>query len=386
MQAIRNILHHWPGLWRYPNLLVTLERVDTERTTATTLAKGLIDGLASPRSPQDCLLSLLDRGEFQMAERVLGTEDFKTAIDLNDYEALCQELDMARHRAADDIRSRIAVLGARASRVGLPSEPPADMDSALDKRITEAQALLDGWEDIIQRKENEVADEMRRSIKKTLEKIDEKATPGITAWQASVERCLKAREYEIARFLVASRPAAEVPEEPLLVPRRPQWPWHESLVEVLQWFDGTQSSPPEFHARWRHDPTDVPAAQLLNVLSQVANSGAIDIDSAREFANALDSFLGRAGMDREVIMRGNWFETRLHAPIDLRLPCFARYDSVGVRLWIPRTKDASPLDELESETSGLCFQPDENVPTPIGIVSFDSWILLRLFADASVDA
>ena len=381
MQALQNILHRWHELWRYPDVLVVLEQADDEEAAAATLAKGLIDGFASPRSPRECLLSLLRRGEFQAAERVLEIPSFESAVGPDDHEALFQELDKTRRRAIEEIRARAAVLKARASRVELSSEAPAHMDDAIGKRVAEAQTLLDEWEDEIQRKEVEVAGELQRELERATETTDKEAPPEMAAWQESVERCLKAREYKAARFLVKLGPAATMPDEPLVIPRRPRWPWNESLEEVLQWFEGTQASYPEFHAKWRHDSTDMPAVRFLNVLKLATDSVITDADSAHEFADALDSFLGREGMDREVIARGNWFETRLHAPVDPRLPCFAANDSIGVRLWIPRARDAAPLDDLGDEASGLCFLPYENVPCPKGIVGFDSWTLLRLFAD-----
>ena len=381
MQGFRNILDQWHELWRHPDLLVTLEQAAGEEPAAPTLAKSLIDGLASPRSPRDCLLSLLQAGEFQAAERVLETAGSEAAIGPGDHEALFRELDEARRRAAEEVRARTAVLEARAGRVGLPGEAPVGMDDLLDRQVTAAQILLDGWEDKIRRKEAEVASELQRRLEKATGTIDEQTTPGMAAWQTSVERCLEAREYEAARFLVESGPGVESPDEPLVVPRRPRWPWNESLGEVLQWFEGTRPSPPEFHARWRHDSTDMPAVRLLDVLGRVADSGITDVDSARELADALDCFLGREEMARKVVARGSWFETRLHAPVDPRLPCFTLNDSVGVRFWIPRTMDAAPLDELAGERSGLCFLLDENLPSPGGIVGFDPRSLLRLFAD-----
>ena len=381
MLELQKILRQWHELWRYPDLLVALEQADAEEAVAASFAKGLIDGLASPQSPRECLLSLLRRGEFQAAKRVLEMASFEAVVDADDHEALFQELDKSRRRAADKIHARAAVLGARASRVELPSEAPPSMGDVIDKRVTEALIFLDVWENKIQKRETAVAGELRRDLKKAMETTDKEITPGMAAWQESVERCLKAQEYEAARFLVESGPGVTVPDESFVVPRRPRWPWNESLEVVLQWFEDTQSAPPDFHARWRHNATDMPAVRLLNVLKHVADSGVTDDDSARELADALDGFLGREGIDREVIARGNWFETRLHAPVDPRLPCFAASDSAGVYLWIPRIWDAAPLVDLEAETSGLCFLRDESIPCPKGVVGFDSWTLLKLFAD-----
>ena len=381
MSTLRKILNQWNELWRYPDLILALEQTDADDSGPEILAKGLIGGLASPRSPRECLLSLLRGGEFESAERVLETASFEAAASQDDREALFQELDRARRDAAEQVRMRTATLQGRASRVGLPGVAPVNVDDVVEKRVTESQSLLDGWEDEIRRKEVEVTEELQRRLGEATSAIDEETTPGTAAWKESVERCLEAREYEAARFLMESGPVAGVPDEPLFVPRRPKWPWDKSLGEVLRWFDGAQPSHHEFLARWQHDSDDMPAVRLLNALEQVADSGVTNVDAARELAGALDGFLGREGMNRKVVVRGSWFETTLYGLDDPRLPCFARKDSVGVRLWIPKTREAEPLDGLEGDASGLCFQPDQGVQCPIGVVSFDSWTLLRLFAD-----
>lgn len=266
----------------------------------------------------------------------------------------------------------------------LPDQAPAGVDKVIEIRITESQSLLDEWEENIRRKEAEFREEIQRRLDEATVAIDGETTPGTAAWKESVERCLEAREYEAACFLMESGPAARVPDEPdepLFIPRRPPWPWDEPLGEVLQWFQDTQPSPHEFHAGWRHDSNDKPAARLLNALQKVEDSGVADIESAREFADALDGFLGCEEMEREVAVQGNWFETTLHGLDDPRLPCFALIDSVGVRLWIPGAKEAGPLDGLEGDAPGLCFLPDQDIQFPDGVVGFDSWTLLRMFAD-----
>ena len=384
MQAFRDILYQWNELWRYPDLLVTLEQTNAQRPNPEIFAKELIAGLASPQSPRECLLSLLRSGEFQSAERVLETASFGAASSPDDHEALLQELDRARRDAEEEVRARTATLQARASSVGLLGQAPAGVDEVIERRITESQSLLDGWEDQIRKKEAEFEEELQRRLNEATVAIDGKKTPGTAAWKKSVERCLEAREYEAARFLMESGPAAKVPDEPdepLFIPRRPPWPWDEPLGEVLQWFQDTQPSPREFHAGWRHDSNDRPAARLLNALQKVEDSGVADFESAREFADALDGFLGCEEMEREVAARGNWFETTLRGLDDPRLPCFALDDSVGVRLWIPGARDAGPLDGLEDDALGLCFLPDQDVQYPDGVVGFDSWTLLRMFAD-----
>ena len=381
MQALRNILNQWNELWRYPDLIVALEQTDAEESSPKILAKCLIVGLASPQSPRECLQSLLRVGEFHSAERVLETAGFASAVSQDDHEALFQELDKARRDAVEDVGARIVALQARAGRVGLPGMAPVSVNDVVEKRVPESQSMLDRWEAEIRGQEATVTGEIQRRLGEATDAIDAETTLRTAAWNETVERCLKAREYEAARFLMKSGPAGGVPDEPLFVPRRPQWPWNESLGEVLQWFQDTQPSHHEFHARWRHDSDDKPAVRLLSSLEQVADSGVADVDSAREFASALDGFLGREANGRKVVPRGNWFETTLHGPDDPRLPCFAHNDSVGVRLWIPRTSEAEPLDGVESDALGLCFQPDQSVQCPNGVVGFDSWTLLRLFAD-----
>ena len=153
MLVLRNILNQWDELWRYPDLVVALEQTDAEDFSPKIFAKGLIVGLASLRSPQECLLSLLRGGEFQSAERVLDSASFEAAVNPDDHEALFQELDKARRDAAEEVRARTAALQARASRVGLPGMVPVDV---VEKRVPESQSLLDGWEVEIRRREAEV--------------------------------------------------------------------------------------------------------------------------------------------------------------------------------------------------------------------------------------
>jgi len=381
MNDIRDILGAWSEAWRYPELLVAMARGPGGDNDAEALVKGLLEGLASPRPPQESVLSLVRAGEFAAARRVIDSDAFGTAVGEGDREVLSKALDEARGRAVEEVHARAAALEARARRAGLTTTMPGGIDGAIDSRRSDADSLLDGWEEKVRSAEANVSGELQRRLGEVTEKPEEEATPQTTAWRASVQRCLDAREYEAARFLLDSGPRAVIHVEPFLVPRRPRWPWDEPLAEVLQWFAGTRPSPPEFHDKWRHDPGDRPAARLVEVLARVASIGLPDVESARVFATCLDGFLGQEAAETVVNDRGAWFETRLRAAVDPRLPCLGASGPDGARLWIPRIRDAHPPEGHPQEAMGICFLPAGGASCPARTIAFDSWTLLPLLAD-----
>lgn len=380
MQALRDILDHWPDAWRYPELMAMLVRAGVEIDPGA-LAKGVIDGIASPRPPQEALVSLLRAGEFQAAARVMETQEFRAAIEASDYAVLSRALDDARREALEEIHARAAALEARARRVGLKNVEPTGIDAAVNERAADAGALLDRSEHEILREEANVSERLRQRLDEVLGETHDEPSPGIAVWKGSVERCLEAREYEAARFLFEAGPTAAAPDEPMMVPRRPRWPWEEPPEEVVQWLQGTRPAPPEFYARWRYDPDDKPAARLVELLGYISSAGIPDDATAREVADALDSFLGHEVSGREVAVQGDWFLTRLHAPVDARLPCMGALGSYGVRLWLPRTANAAPPDESVGDETTICFQLGAGTSCPPRSIRFDVWTLLRLLAD-----
>lgn len=381
MNGIRDILEAWSDLWRYPELLVSMARASTGEDDTVALVKGLIDGIAAPRPPKESVELLISAGEFAAARRVLDSDELGTVVDAGDREELSKALDEARDRAADEVRARAVALEARARRAGLTTAMPGGVDDAIRDRRSDADSLLDEWEADICAAEAKFSDELRQRLAKTTEKSEEETTPQTRAWRASVQRCLDAREYDVARFLLDAGPTAATPVEPLLVPRRPPWPFSEPLAEVLEWYAGTRPAPPDFHDRWRHDPTDQTAASLVEVLSRIADEGFQNADSVRMFANCLDRFLGHDGPEPEVSEHEDWFETRLWAVADPRLPCLGASGAGGVRLWIPRTEDTLSLEGPQQDALGICFLGAGGRQCPARTIAFDTWTLLPLFAD-----
>nr|UUL70759.1 hypothetical protein [Vitiosangium cumulatum] len=171
------------------------------------------------------------------------------------------------------------------------------------------------------------------------------------------------------------------PEEALAVPRLPEWPWSEPLVEVLGWAQGTKPAPGEFRSRWLHRPEDEASRALVSVLARAANVGSFSHELAREFADALDAFLGGEPWGQhEVVPRPGGFETRLFALDDPRLPALRAVAERGIPLWVDAAPDVSA--EEATHTNGLRFH-FWKVPTEQDeAFRFDARTLLRLLRDA----
>jgi hypothetical protein len=378
-EILREILDSWADSWRHPNLASLLARVGQPSFDDGEATDALVADIAIPRGPRETVAMLIKIGEFRLADDLLARGESQTGLTDGDLGYLRDQLVEARRRARDEVCTRVVSLKGRASRVGVATPPPPGLDEAVDDRKANAEVLLDGWESSIQRAEAELSQGLRALLGR------EAPPPGSTEpdpsfWRDSVERCIEAREFDTARFLLEGSPNASSREEPLAIPRRPPWPWNEPLRVALGWFQG-RPAPADFASRWRPASEDAEAHTLILSLQEVVARGIPDAACAVQFATALDAFLGPAGeRDRPADRRGDGFETRLYASADPRLPCLAPSDDTGVRLWLPLSPAARPPEVEPGEKLLLCFFP-EHPATRRGTLAFDARVLLRLMAD-----
>lgn len=373
MRIPRELLAAWPGLYRHPRLVSLLADAAGE-LNAREAALHLLRDLAAPCSVVSAFSMLVASGEFGAARMVLR-QRAGAAVPLEGSDELKEELNAALRRAREEIHARLATLRARALRAGLKEGPP-EIDSVLEDRRARADALLDGWEERIRSAEEEVA----KSLLARLECIQ--AEPDATRWRRSVERCVDAHQFNAARFLLDGGPTSAPPEEALAVPRPPEWPWSEPLAEVLGWAQGTKPAPGEFRSRWLHRPEDEAARELVAVLARVTDAGSFSAESAREFANALDAFLGgEAHVPHDVAPRRDGFETTLSALDDPRLPALRIIAERGVPLWVAGSRDAIGDDGVQPP--GLRFNLWKAPSPQDEAFGFDARTLLRLLRDGA---
>lgn len=373
MQLLREILGAWEEVWRYPGLVSLLNRSLEAAPKEIELA--ILDGLAVPRSQREAFAALLRQGEFHAAEKLLESNDFRAAVAEGDPPE--EKLAIARRRAREESQLLMTLLMQRSRRAGRPSDPPVEIDQALrDSRIW-AKSLLDRWEAGVTGAEEEARQTLRARLEVACQPSE--ASADMSAWCASIERCIDAGEFEVAQFLLDGGPGAPPPEGPLGVPRLAPWPWDEPPGEVLDWFEGKGAVPPDFASRWRHAPDDQGAAALVRALRPFIDEGPTTATVAA-LAAALEAFLGHTGSpERKVVEREDGLETRLYGLADARLPFLGRTTgNAGVRFWLPRQPGAEPQFAEGEEGVVLCFTL-AHAPFPLRrVVWLDVQSLFRL--------
>jgi hypothetical protein len=371
MRFPRELLAAWPGLYRHPRL-VSLLADGAGEVDAREAAQHLLRDLAAACTVRSSFSMLASSGEFGAATMVLRPRA-GAAVPLEEGDELKEELSAALRRAREEIQARLAMLRARAQRAGLKERPP-EIDSVLEDRRARADALLDGWEERIRSAEEEVG----KSLLARLECVQ--AEPDATRWRSSVERCVGAHQFDAARFLLDGGPTSAPPEEALAVPRPPEWPWSEPLAEVLGWAQGTKPAPGEFRSRWLHRPEDEAARALVATLARVTDAGSFSAEGAREFADALDAFLGsEPHVQHDVAPRRDGFQTTLFALDDPRLPGLRIVAERGAPLWVAGSRDAVGDDGMQPP--GLRFNLWKPPSAQDEAFGFDARTLLRLLRD-----
>jgi hypothetical protein len=383
-EALRAILGDWSESWRYPDLVALLARGDRGDLDPAEAAQALIAGIANPRTWREAFETLARAGEFLAAEALLEDHGHRVGFEPGDQEELRRLLDGSKAAARAELNALAVSLAGRAGRVEMVAAvSEEEIGGALTRSRAEAERLLNAWEQELRKAEEQVT----RGLRARLEEVPAGVSPGQDeeAWRAAVGRCIKAREFDAARFLLDTGPSPTLAvDEPSAVPRLPTWPWDEPLPELLGWFLGRDAAPREFATRCRPAPGDVAASALLNTLDQLARSPVRDAAQAADFAVILDAFIGLTEPpSRPAEPRGDGFETRLYGLRNSRLPALAAAGAGGVRFWLPRTPKAVPPEVRPGESLGLAFVPETAPTSARGLVWFDARALFRLMSDSA---
>jgi len=379
---LRDVLNDWPDL-----LGLVVRDPDAE---AADLAKALIGGMASLRTPAEVFGTLVDAGEFMAARALLNRPAFRASLAWDSLADAKAAIDLARVRAQQEIEARVGMIRERARAISFSQDPPGGLEQVLDVRRTQADLLIDGWEKQLEKAEAIRASELEERFRTSIADLP-LSSPAVAVWQESVSRCIKARRLDAALFLLEGGPSKPPPDEPLVVSKRPEWFWDCSPQVALSWINNTLPAPPDFNA-WRSQSGDEEAEAIVRVLTRLVNrapeSGEngrhffSDVMEAEQFAETMDRFLGHSReRPHEVVEVESGYETRLYGLNDPRLPCLALYGEAGVRLWLPRTRAINfPKSESDDKIL-LCFSLTPIMMVEGGIVFFDVFSLLRLFAN-----
>ena len=326
----KQIVEKWPGLWQCPRLFAAI-REQSSHKSASDLARCLVRDLAHPGTPVEVFERLIFSGEFHEAELLLDESGFAGAVGENNIELFGEMLDSNRRAARDAVQQHVANLNVRAACVGRQQEEPESlMDLAVSRR-TDADMFLDDWESEISKLELNKAAQVREQLQDRTRTGDPE-TPATRVWIEAVLDCVNASEFEAGEFLLDSGPGAESPDTPRAVPRMMEWPFHDPLQDVLEWFNG-KNSPTGFLQRWAPGKDDTAGHDMLLVLQKLGVAGSPTAELTREFAMVLERFTGTENpVSLEAIPCPGGFETRIFGICDIRLPCLAALSGDGVRL------------------------------------------------------
>lgn len=402
---LRDLLRGWAELWRYPEVLSLLVR--SPEAQAGEIARALVGGIATPRQPSEVFDALLEAGEYEAARSLLDRPGFRF---LSGESVAAQRAVLERRLldARQEVHARVAALRERAGVAACQESPPAGLEEALSRRRTQAEALLDDWEEAIRHGEAIRELEFKEKLDE-LSNESEASPEDLAVWRESVLRCIEAKRLRAAVFLLEGGPFEPLPEEPVAAPRSPEWFWQRSPRLAMDWINNVLPAPPDFRA-WRHSAEDRDAEAVARLLTAIVDrvyppedDGAApagekafspgnskpdnrpvfaDREEAEEFAAAVDRLLGSDGKATPAVReKEGGFETRLPALNDSRLPRFALQGAAGVRCWLPGILSQDrPLDGPDEEVV-LCFGLSNSSPSQGNLVFFDLFSLLRLFSD-----
>lgn len=322
MSIVAEVIRALPDLWRYPQLASIIGQV--EQPDPRTLVPKLLADIANPGSRRQVFLNLLANGEIDQAKSLLDNPGFLFLFEGDDetVSGFYRAYDETKSREIEAAQCRIAALKTRSIRVGLSDEVPTEiLESAAHSR-SETEVWFDAWESSIEAKEGQIADEIRNVPSYASSQRSDDIS--VRQWRECVERCIKHREFDTARFLVDNGPTAQAEQLPATVPQLSGWPYRmhkHTLRSIIQWYCNEDAAPAGFGS-WVSDTADQDAAEMIKMLRQFSEADQPEAELAKEFAIRLDRFVGmEEPPPRTTNAVAGGFETRLFGLYDPKRPC-----------------------------------------------------------------
>jgi hypothetical protein len=307
---MNEVLAAWPDRWRYPSLAGT----DYGATPDTArMVRDLLTDLAHPvADAESSVRRLIDDGRFAAAELLL--EDAQATGPLTDEarETLRDELREHRQITLRDIVTTKASMRSRGTAVHLDLTDEAGITDLAHTDRDSAQQALRSWLKKVEKAEEERLGQLSA-------RVDEAENSTNAPWVAAVRECLARREFAAAEEMLDSGSWNEILAGPASVVGARWWLWGTGyqVEEVLSWYAGQGSPPPEFLAQWAPTDTDAPAWTVIQALTGLhAKAGDA---SVRRVAAAIDLLLGHDDVPHPVNEVDGQFRTELVGLTDPRL-------------------------------------------------------------------
>lgn len=267
-----DVLRAWPGRFQSSGLVRWLH--GSASGGIRDAADALLAGLAAAQDEDAALARLISDGEFTLAERMLAE---CTALSGKVAQQATGEVESGRSAAVSRLSDELRRLEELAAAAQVPFDPPvANLEELARESWGAVSRLLAGHEE-------RLTAEIDQRAAKLQEHLDAADVPDDT--RRMVESLLKARRLRAARHVLENG-ALDLPG-PEIQPPMVTWHWKEPPHEVLRWhIDPNIPKPPGFED-WV--PADESAERLIDAIDGLNASGD---GPAREFAEALDGFLG----------------------------------------------------------------------------------------------
>ncbi len=265
------MLGHWPGRFRFPELLALL--TGDAPASAGTLRDAVLSGLASPGDERAAATGLISRGQFRAATYLL--ENCQQLAD-TEADTLRQQLDQQRAKAQQNLASRLDEIGRRAESADVPAPPGLGADTLARQADQDWPAVAE----LLGTAEGDLAKAIRLRAKQLDDRFKELDSEGSAATLRSL---LAAGELRAAERLLAEGGLNSPPPE--AVPPMPELP-DEPPEDMLRWqLDPSQPAPLKFDL-WQAPPH---GQDLLRAYDGLHRDGE---DAARDLVLALARFLG----------------------------------------------------------------------------------------------
>ncbi|MFE7485200.1 ATP-binding protein [Streptomyces sp. NPDC057552] len=270
--AMDEILRVWPERFRFRRLVTALH--DEENPQEVDAVDAVLSGLANDDDEQSVFLSLLETGDFGMADHLLEESPATRRI-----RTLRRRLlKNRRSEALQDMQRKASELAQQANDAGFPV--PAGLERSLlaemcRRSLPEARRHLGGIEEDLL-----LAVEAGRQELYARVPQERRETP----WNDRLDSLVQAGFLRAAARMIEQGAEDEGPEA---VPPLPYWAWADTTpAQVLDWhLDPSRRWPNTFRAWLDIDDT---AKALIRAFSGLPTGGH---DIAAEFVQALDGFL-----------------------------------------------------------------------------------------------
>lgn len=324
-QELASFLESWPDVWRHPDVWSAVVSTDIDPRE---VARAYLKHLVCPTEPLDVARTLVERGAFSAAQKLLDHDAFRDSAGDNvaEIERIEERLRTQRLLVQGDLLARWDELVGRSARVGLAiaeSDPRFEELRTWSTRDSRrARDLLVIFEREIAGAETQRASEMRAALREVMD-AQAAVSDDVSTWAEAVERALTARQFDIAETLLGTGPQGIVAgDEPPLPPRPRPWTFGADAGEVCGWALDGKGGPPEFYALWDAWHDDDIARRLVASMAKLCTGAPVAADEVTHLATSLDRLLGAPASGSSVLPVSGGYRTLLHGLHYVACPAF----------------------------------------------------------------